>query len=227
MKIIAFDLEACNRYVPGSIFSVGIAEADFDFNLLDKYNILINPETKFVTKFRKPIDFNVDEKALKNEKNFKDTYPRLKELFSQDALYLAHSISNDVRMLNLACKRYSLPSFKFKFICSQLLYSIYSDTADAIGLDNAGLLINADFTHHLADEDAMMSLKLVEYICRMKNCGLNDLIYEYGITYGSLKNFEIKPMHSTVLDDQRLKRKQERLKEAARKADVEEGGISI
>jgi DNA polymerase-3 subunit epsilon len=174
---------------------------------------LINPETRFVTKFRKPIEFNIDEKALKKEKNFRDSYSALKALFSQDALFIAHSINNDIRMLNLACKRYNMPSFKFKFICSQMLYSIFSDTADGIGLDIAAEKIGEEFKHHMADEDALMSLKLVKYICGMKGLTLSELLDEYGVNYGSLRNFEIRLMHSKSLDEQRLKRKEERKKE--------------
>lgn len=212
MKIIAFDLEACNRYVPGSIFSVGVVEADWNFTIIDKYSILINPETKFVTKFRKPIEFNIDEKSLKNEPNFYNIYPRLKQLFSEKALFIAHSISNDVRMLNYACKRYHLPSFKFDFICSQMIYSIHNNLSDGIGLDNAGIAINASFTHHQSDEDAMMALKIIEYICKIKNCTLDELIEEYGIKYGTLRNFEVNLMKSTLLEEQRIVRKQERIK---------------
>lgn len=207
MRLIAFDLEACNRYVPGSIFSIGIVEADDSFKVYKKYNIFINPETKFVTKFRKPIEFNVDEKTLKEELNFPKIYNQIRDLFSQDAIYLAHSVSNDIRMLNYACKRYGLPSLKFNFICSQMIYSVFSNTEDGIGLNNAGEIINVPFMHHQSDEDALISLKLVEFICTKKNMTLNELINDYGITFGSLNNFEIKLMHSSVLDYQRQERK--------------------
>jgi DNA polymerase-3 subunit epsilon len=213
MKLIAFDLEACNRYVPGSIFSVGVVEADFNFNIKDKYNILINPETKFVTKFRKPIEFNVDEKALRDKKNFFTAYKSLKKLFNQDAVFMAHSISNDIRMLNCACKRYNMPSFHFKFICSQMLYSIYSNTSEGIGLNDAGILMGTEFVHHNAEEDALISIKLVEYICKMKKVSLNELLIEYGVEFGSLKNFQITHMQSTLLDEQRRVRKLERIRE--------------
>lgn len=209
MKLIAFDIEACNRYVPGSIFSIGVIESNYQFDVLNRYNILINPETKFVTKFRKPIDFNIDRSSLKCEKNFVALYPALKELFDSDALFLAHSITNDIRMLNLACKRYRLPSFKFKFICSQILYSIYSNTPDGIGLDSAAELISENFVHHLADEDALLSLKLVQYICKTQGVSLEELLNLYEVIFGSVSRFDIKPMQSQVLNTQRQKRKEE------------------
>lgn len=225
MKIIAFDLEACNRYVPGSIFSIGIVEANDIFNITSKYTLLINPETKFVTKFRKPIEFDIDEKALKNEPNFESIYPNIVELFSQDALYLAHSISNDLRMINYACKRYRLPSLKFKYICSQMLYSIFSDTSDGIGLSDAATLINSEFHHHYAEDDALMSLKLVEYICRIKGVSLIELLEEYNVSYGELKDYNILPMRSEMLDNQRDRRKKAR--EEDKKKKIEDNGDQI
>lgn len=211
MRLIAFDLEACNRYVPGSIFSIGIVESDLQFNIKKRYNILINPETKFVTKFRKPIEFNVNQNELKNKPNFKKAYTKLNKIFNKDAIFIAHSISNDIRMLNYACKRYKLPSFNFQFICSQMIYSIYSNIEDNIGLNNAADLININFHHHMAEEDAFISMKIIEFICKVKNCSFNNLIKDYKITYGKLYNFQISLMKSEKLNEQRKIRKEKRL----------------
>lgn len=217
MKLIAFDIEACNRYVQGSIFSIGVVEADINFKIIDKYEILINPETKFATKFRKPINFDIDINHLKSMPNFKESFSRLNKLFSQDAIYVAHATSNDVRMLIAACKRNKLPSFKFNFICSQTLFSIFANLEQGIGLDKAGELLSHEFMHHKADEDALVSLKLVKYICNQKGMTINELLIDYGIELGILENNNVKLMKSSLLDKQRNVRRKIRLKEKKEK----------
>ena len=57
MQFLAIDLEACNRYVKGSVFSVGYVLADENFQVIAKEDIVINPKCRFVAKFRKPIEF--------------------------------------------------------------------------------------------------------------------------------------------------------------------------
>ena len=59
MKYLSVDLEACNMFVKGSVFSVGMVLADENFNIIFKRNYWINPLCRFAMKFRKPIDFKI------------------------------------------------------------------------------------------------------------------------------------------------------------------------
>jgi DNA polymerase III epsilon subunit-like protein len=202
---------------------MGVVESDENFNIIRKYTVLFDPETRFVTKFRKPINFDVDEKALKGEKSFSESYPFLREFFDRDALFLAHAATNDGRMLNYACKRYHLPPLDYVFICSQMIYSVFADVEDGIGLEVVAELMGEEFIHHNAEEDAYMSLKLVKYICAIKNMTLSELLSEYGISYGRVKNYEIKMMRSEALDAQRAIRKAERIAEKQRIKGMKQG----
>lgn len=211
MRFLAIDLEACNMYVKGSVFSIGAVCADENFNVLWKRDILINPKCKFATKFRKPIEFSIDREIIKDMPTFSEQYDSLQELFSGDTLILAHSANNDMYMLNSACKRAGMPPFKFDFICTQTIYSAVYDVQNGIGLDRAAEMLELNFTHHKADDDAEMALYLLKYCCEYLQCNYTELEKKLGITRGSIANYEMKPMRSLALDQLRKARKIEHI----------------
>ncbi|NCA67933.1 MAG: ASCH domain-containing protein [Clostridia bacterium] len=203
MHFLAIDLEACNMYVKGSVFSIGVVCADENFNILFKRDILINPKCKFVTKFRKPIEFSIDKESIKDMPTLLEQYESLSELFAGDNIILAHSANNDMYMLNAACKRADVPPFKFEFICTQTIYSAVYDVQNGIGLDAAAERLSLNFTHHKADDDAEMALFLLKNCCDYMQCDYNELEKKLGITRGSIDNYDMKPMKCKALEQLR------------------------
>lgn len=200
MQFLSVDLEACNRYVHGSVFSIGVVLADEQFNVLHKEDIIINPKCKFVAKFRKPIEFSVTKEQAESAPTLAEQYDRIAELFSGDKIILAHSANNDMFMLNEACKRAHVPALQFDYICTQMIYSAIYDVMNGIGLDKAAEEMNLTFKHHKADDDAEMALYLLKSCCEHMGCDYLHLEKKLGIKRGRNANYQFVPMRSTKLE---------------------------
>lgn len=209
MRFLSIDLEACNRYIIGSVFSIGVVEADENFNITHKEDIIINPNCKFCTNFRKPIVFAVTQDEVKQAPALCEVYPRLKEMLSGDVVVMAHSANNDMNMLNEACKRAKLPPLKFRFICTQMIYSAVYDVMTGIGLDKVADDLHLTFYHHKADDDAEMALALLKSCCETMNCTYLELEKKLGITRGYTHNYTFEPMRSEELATLRNRHKEE------------------
>jgi DNA polymerase-3 subunit epsilon len=213
MQYLAIDLEACNRYVRGSVFSVGYVLADENFNVIKKEDIIINPKCKFVAKFRKPIAFSVTKEQAEAAPTFAEQYEKIAALFQKDTIVLAHSANSDMFMLNEACKRARVPALKFKYICTQMIYSAIYDVMNGIGLDKAAEEMGVSFTHHKADDDALMALLLLKSCCEKMGCTYLQLEKKLGIKRGVNQNYTFVPMHCAKLETLRQMHRQQKKQE--------------
>ncbi|MBQ7652796.1 MAG: hypothetical protein IJS93_00265 [Clostridia bacterium] len=217
---LAIDLEACNKYVKGSVFSIGVVGADDNFNVLFKRDIIINPHCKFCTNFRKPIEFSVSKEDVKNAPDIRALYGEIKQLLygdgNTDIVILAHSANNDVFMLNMALKRAGLPPLKYRYICTQMIYSAVFDVMDGVGLDRAAKEMNIDFIHHKADEDAEMALEILKECCAKMECTYPELEEKLGIVRGECDNYDYTQMRCAKLEKLRNKHKVEKRNEQKR-----------
>lgn len=195
MKYLAFDIEAANGYNPASICSVGIVIADENFNILRKQNLWINPKSKYNLNGTRPnvgIDLHLDQALLERSPDFSGRYDEIASLLmDEDTIVLGHAVDSDVRMLNAACKKYKLPCIEFKFVCSQLLYKCFKDDKNVMGLDKIATELGLQFTQHFSDEDAMMSLFTLQYLCNTTGLDVYGLLQKYNVRWGENKNFEI------------------------------------
>lgn len=199
MHLLALDIEAANRYVKGSICSIGLVFLDNDLNILRTKNLMINPRVKIKLNFQdKPIDLGIKDEDLKDCPTFPEIYNELKEYLSGEYLIIGHSIKNDIFMLDSACKRYKLPSFSFSYFCSQDLYKIFTGSEQqSIGLSKVSSLLNInEFSQHNAVEDSIMSVNLVKYIMEEKKLDFEGLLKEYEIKFGFYNDFTIENMFS-------------------------------
>lgn len=195
MKYLAFDIEAANGYNPASICSVGIVIADENFNILRKQNLWINPKSKYNLNGTRPnvgIDLHLDQALLERSPDFSGRYDEIASLLmDEDTIVLGHAVDSDVRMLNAACKKYKLPCIEFKFVCSQLLYKCFKDDKNVMGLDKIATELGLQFTQHFSDEDAMMSLFTLQYLCNTTGLDVYGLLQKYNVRWGENKDFEI------------------------------------
>ena len=192
---MAFDIEAANGYNPASICSVGIVIADENFNILRKQNLWINPKSKYNLNGTRPnvgIDLHLDQALLERSPDFSGRYDEIASLLmDEDTIVLGHAVDSDVRMLNAACKKYKLPCIEFKFVCSQLLYKCFKDDKNVMGLDKIATELGLQFTQHFSDEDAMMSLFTLQYLCNVTGLDVYGLLQKYNVRWGENKDFEI------------------------------------
>ena len=195
MRYLAFAIEAANGYNPASICSVGVVVADSDFKVLLKENIWINPRSKYNLNGTRPnvgIDLHLDKDLLDRSPDFSERYEKLKSMLTAaDTVVVGHAVDSDVRMLNAACKKYRLPSIDFKFVCSQLLYKCYKGDKNVMGLDKIAAELGLHFRQHYSDEDALMSLLTLKFLCESQNKTVGELMKAYHVRYGENKDFVI------------------------------------
>ncbi len=211
MKYLSVDLEACNMFVKGSVFSAGVVLADENFNIIFKRNYWINPLCRFAMKFRKPIDFKVKKGDLDDKPTFAEVRDELASyLEDKDTVVMAHSANNDMFMFNEACKRAHVKPFEFRFICTQMIYSAVYDVENGIGLDKVSVQLGrtSEFTHHQADDDAEMALYLLKHCLEKTGLSYKDLLKRYGITPGKMQGGSFTPMRCAELGKLRMRRKQ-------------------
>mgnify|MGYP004548742921 FL=1 len=201
MRYLAFDIEAANGYQPSSVCSVGFAIANESFTEMEKFNIWINPKTKYNldgTRKNVGINLHLDKSLLRHSPDFKAAYPQIKALLTDpDTIVVGHAVESDVIMLNAACKRYRLPSIDFQYICTQLLFRLYKGENNVRGLDKIADEIGVTFEPHYSDEDAFVTLKTLQFLLSKFN-SLEEMLEKYAIRKGCNHNFERTPTVSLL-----------------------------
>jgi len=210
MKYLSVDLEQCNMFVRGSVFSVGMVLADENFNIIFKRNYWINPLCRFAMHFRKPIDFGVTKQDLVDKPTFAEVRDELATyLEDPDTIVMAHSANNDMQMFNDACKRAKVQPFAFRFICTQMIYSAVYDVENGIGLDKVAVQLGrTQFTHHQADDDSEMALYLLKHCIEKTGLSYKEMIKKFGITPGTMRDGYFVAMRCNELFRLRNRRKQ-------------------
>ena len=141
MSLVFFDIECASVHKNcAKICAFGYVVCDEKFNILEKEDILINPRGRFELTDRKGekgivLPYEYDE--FKKQPPFTHVYKRIRKLLeSPENRVFGHAVLNDVKYLNLETKRFKLPSFRFRFGDSQLLYmSMKNDFRGSSGLN--------------------------------------------------------------------------------------------
>lgn len=225
MKYLFFDIECAGVYkTVAKICAFGYCLTDENFNLLQKEDILINPQGGFHLTDRKGSQGLVLPYSYGEFKNY-PVFPKLADkiyalLQAEDTFVVGHATMNDVKYLNLETKRFSLPSFRFRFADTQFLYmNKIGEFHRQFGLGAIAEALGVEFTAHKAADDAYATMKVAEAICKEENASLPDLIEKYEITLGKIENYEVQQTYSTA--SAKYKRDAERLKEQREKARAE------
>lgn len=195
MKYVFFDIEcACVYKNVAKICVFGYCVADEQFNILEKQDILINPNGKFhlTDHGGDGIVLPYDYDDFKKYPDFKKFYPRIKELLEGgDRLVFGHAAVNDVKYLNLETKRYKLPSFSFRFADTQVLYMAMTETFDRqAGLESLTQIFEIDYTPHCAADDAYATMRIAQEMCVKENCTLPELLEKFSIRFGKIGNYQ-------------------------------------
>ena len=206
MEYVFFDIEcACVYKNVAKICVFGYCVADENFNIIKKEDILINPNGKFYLTDRggDGIVLPYDYEDFKKYPDFKKFYPRIRELLEgEDKTVFGHAAINDVKYLNLETKRYRLPSFRFRFADTQVLYMAMTETFDRqAGLESLTQIFEIDYTPHCAADDAYATMRIAQEMCEKENCTLPELLEKYGIRFGRIENYQFSNCSSCRRSD--------------------------
>lgn len=226
MKYLFFDIE-CSvvSKKAAKICAFGYCLTDEKFHILEKEDLLINPQGGFHLTDRKGtqglvLPYEYDRfKSYPTFLEYKDKIYGL--LQDEDTLVAGHATMNDVKYLNLESKRFQLPSFAFDFTDTQFLYmNRIGEFSRQFGLGAIAEELGVDFVAHRAVDDAYATMRVAEAICKAEGVEtLPALIEKYQITLGRIENYEISPTTSVALSAYR--EEQERRKEKREKAKTE------
>ena len=197
MKLVFFDIEcACVHKTYAKICAFGYVVCDEQFNILEKEDILINPKGRYELtnrKGEKGINLPYDYDEFKNHPPFPKVYNRIKELLEdKDACVFGHAVLNDVKYLNLENRRFKLPAVNYRFADSQILFmALINDFSRQFGLESISGTLGVEFTPHRAADDAYATMRIVEAMCREKNCDYSELLNLLGVSFGKIENYTI------------------------------------
>ena len=225
MKYLFFDIECAGVYKDvAKICAFGYCLTDESFNVLEKRDLLINPQGRFHLTDRKgengivlPYKYE-DFKKYPTFLEYADTITAL--LQDKDTLVLGHAVMNDVKYLNLETKRFHLPSFAFSFADTQFLYMHrVNDFSRQFGLGAIVQDLQIDFVAHRAVDDAYATMKIAEKLCQEENCTLPKLLKKYAVVMGKIEEYTITALTSKSYE--RFKADREKAKEKRDKARAE------
>ena len=219
MKYLFFDIECAGVFKNvAKICAFGYCLTDEQFNILEKEDILINPQGGFHLTDRKGTQGLVLPYSYDAFKKY-PTFPQLAEriyalLEDKDTLVAGHATMNDVKYLNLESKRFSLRSFHFKFTDTQFVYmNRIGDFSRQFGLGTIADELKVEFTPHRAVDDAYATMRIAEALCKEAGCSFPELLERLQIQQGRIENYEITQSTSTAFEEHLLavaRRKEER-----------------
>ncbi len=225
MKYLFFDIE-CSvvSKKAAKICAFGYCLTDEQFHILEKEDILINPQGGFHLTDRKGqqgLVLPYEYASFKKYPTFRERAEKIYGLLEdKDTLVVGHASMNDVKYLNLESRRFSLPSFRFSFADTQFLYMTkIKDFSHPLGLGAIAKELGVEFVAHKAVDDAYATMKVAEAMCREENCSLLELLKKQEVTLGKIENYEISLPSSRALVEYRAE--QERRREEREKKKVE------
>lgn len=202
MKYVYFDIE-CASNIDGKakICSLGYVVADEYFNILEKDDLVINPniERKDYSAYvmKNIVKYTIEE--LESKETFPFFYEKIKNLLeNEDHVVVGYDVSNDIRDLMDECERYELPLLKIISYDTQKIYKEYMNDKNFISLGNLMKKFNLDinaFTEHNSRDDAEMTLLVTKAICKELNYDITYLFEKYKkttINYLNYKNRSLK-----------------------------------
>ena len=223
MKYLFFDIECASVFKDKAKICVfGYCLTDEQFNIIEKQDLLINPQGGFHLTDRKGQRGLVLPYKYEDFKKYPTFLDRKEQIYSllqdKDTLVFGHAVQYDVKYLNLESHRFSLPSFDFSFGDTQFLYmNITGDFSKQLGLSAIADELGVEFTPHRAVDDAYATMKIAEAMCKAENTSLLGLLKKYGVTLGRLQNYEVERTDSVAFikyrqERERLKEERERLR---------------
>ncbi len=182
MNYLFIDIECCDGV---HLCSLGGVLTDCNFHMLDKFDLLVNPQLRFKLSGRKDdgIKLFYPEQKFYEQPNFRTFYNNIKQLLMlPDVTLVGFSIQNDFNFINLACERYGLPQLSLTGYDIQLIYKkMTNDTtvralekiADALDIPHGA------FSMHRSCDDAHLSMYILRNLCYMEHKSIESVFEKY------------------------------------------------
>ena len=221
MKYLFFDIECSvvSKFA-AKICAFGYCLTDEQFNIIEKEDILINPQGGFHLTDRKGTQGLVLPYEYSDFKKYPTFLEKADKIFAlledKDTLVAGHATMNDVKYLNFESKRFNLRSFAFDFADTQFVYmNRVGEFSRQFGLGSIAQELGVEFTAHRAVDDAYATMKVAEAMCKAEGCSFPALIEKYQITLGRIENYEIT--QTTSVAQIAYKQEQEKKREEREK----------
>ena len=225
MKYLFFDIECAGVFKNvAKICAFGYCLTDERFSILEKEDLLINPQGGFHLTDRKGTQGLVLPYKYEDFKNYPTFCERADKIYklleNEDTLVCGHASMNDVKYLNLESKRFHLPPFRFSFADTQFLYmNKIGDFTRQFGLGAIAKELGVEFTPHRAVDDAYATMRVAQAMCQAENLSLFDLLKKYQITLGQIQDFEVTQTTSAPFEKYKKEREKAKAKREKMRAD--------
>lgn len=168
-RYVFFDIECCDGQ---HICSFGYVVTDAEFNIIEKRDILINPQKKFRLAragFDPYVELAYPEKQFENSPAFSAVYEDIKAiLLAPNAVLFGHSVESDMKYLEVACARYGKKKLGITVIDLQAAYAKYAGEKTVRSLSYITSELGADVSHlkeHKSCDDAEMTAAVARSLC--------------------------------------------------------------
>lgn len=183
MDYLYFDIECCDGK---HMCSFGYVLVNDAFDILEKEDLLINPEKPFMLgrEGREPwIRLAYSNEAFYRSPTFNDRYDAIERLLTQPGrILLGHSISSDLTYLDTACKRYQKKQFDIGVFDTQKMYGKVQENCADCSLENILKELHIETEHlteHKSCDDAEKSMLTAKEICARRNIGMEEVLIRY------------------------------------------------
>ena len=181
MKYLFFDCEfATSKNNIEKICEFGYTVVDDSFRVLEKGNLLINPNIE-----KREWDWYVLKKVLtrkreeyEKQKVFTKYFSKITSLIKGADFVFGHSIVADVHSINCEIKRYNLSNLNYKFYDVVDLYKYYKKDNQSISVNNMLKELNVcgEQNSHDAEADSYNTMLVLKTILENSPFGLEELI---------------------------------------------------
>lgn len=213
MKYVFFDIECANCYQgKGKICSFGYVITNENFDVEEKYDMIINPDSKF--NLGPDIKLAYTKSEFRHASQFPMFYDEIDALLTDpDAMIFGFSANNDARYIRDECIRYELPHIDYVFYDVQQMYMGYDNTKNQPSLvgicDRYGIPESQDV--HKSDDDAFMTMEVLRNLCSITNKTVSDLIRDYPRSVGEMKNGEFRWVNNPGKEEKNQKNKKTKM----------------
>ena len=185
MDYLFYDIECSDGR---HMCSFGYVITDEYFNILEKADILINPEAIFHTgawskknREKDPgIELAYPKERFKANPTFPSRYERIQRLLQHDdRKIIGFSHHNDALFLTVACKRYELPIIDYKFYDAQEMFGESRNIVNQVALNAIAEALEVDLSklvQHRSDDDAEASMLVTKALCKDLGLTIEELI---------------------------------------------------